>query len=140
MSILEKFQNKLVNLLFPFAKRFSLAINLIFLAAILSTWTDLQLYWQIRILLIWIWFVNNEIYWAGTMERDFLPIQPGSGPFYSIYRFINVVFPLFLLIFLVIMLIPVPLWLKTGFCGAFILGIFLQAIGDLKYRPKKPEE
>jgi len=137
MNFLEKFRNKLVHFLFPFVEGFYPFISLVLLVA---AWSIPETYGQIRIALFWLWFVNSEINWAGTIERDYLPIQPGSSPFYHIYRFIDRVFFLFLLIFLIIMLIPGLLWLKSGFGGVFAIAIILRAIGDRKYRPKKPEE
>lgn len=135
MNFLEKSRNKLVFFLFPFIERFYLVISLIL---ILPAWTIS--YWQIRIVLFFLWFVIVEIYSAGTMERDYLPIQPGSGLFYHIYRFINAAsFPL-LLILLVILLIAEPQWLKNVFLGVFVMTVILRAIGDRTYRPKKPEE
>lgn len=137
MNIIEKSHNKLVHLLFPFVERFFLFISLIL---ILAAWCITETYWQIKIILFLLWYVNSEIYWAGTMERDFLPLQSGIGPFYHVYRFVNGTFLIFLLTFLVIMLVPVPLWLKSVFCGLFVIVVIIRAIGDRKYRPRKPEE
>jgi len=74
------------------------------------------------------------------MERDYLTIQLGNSLFYHIYRFIDQLFFLYLLVFLVIMLIQVPLWLKSAFLSVFVIAVFVRAIGDRKYRPKKQEE
>ncbi len=137
MNFLEKIRNKLVHFLFPFVEGFYPFISLVLIVA---TWSIPEAYGQIRIVLFWLWFVNSEINWAGIIERDYLPIQPGNSLFYHIYRFINQAFFLFLLIFLITMLIPGLLWLKSGFGVVFVIAIILRAIGDRKYRPKKPEE
>jgi hypothetical protein len=136
-SFVDKFRNKLVHFLFPFVERFFLVTSLVL---VLAAWSIPETYWQIRVILFWLWFVNSEIHWEGTMERDYLPIQSGSSPFYHIYRFIDGVSFLFVLIWLVIMLIPGPLWIKRVFLGVFAVSIILCAIGDRKYRPQKPEE
>ena len=107
---------------------------------IVAAWSIPETYWQIRVVLFWLWFVTSEIHSEGVMKRDYLPIQPGSSPFYHIYRFVDGVFFLFLLIWLVIMLIPGPSWLKNIFLGVLVLSVIFRAIGDKKYRPKKPEE
>lgn len=135
MNFLEKSCNKLVHFLFPFVARFFLVISLVL---ILAAWSIPEIYWQIKMVLFFLWYVNCGIYWAGAMERDYLPIQSGSSPFYHIYRFIDGVFFIFLFVFLVIMLIPGLLWLKYALLGVFILAGILRAIGDRKYRPKKP--
>ena len=137
MNFLEKSRNKLVHFFFPFVERFYLVISL---ALILPVWFIPGTYWQIRIISFFLWFVIVEIHWVGTMERDYLPIQPGSGLFYHIYRFINAVSVSLLLIFLAILMIVEPLWLKNVFLGVFIITVILRAIGDQEYRPKKPEE
>lgn len=138
MNFLEKSCNKLVNFLFPFVER---SYPFVPLVLILAVFFIPVTYWQIRIVSILLWFVTNEIHFAGVMERDYLPIQPGSSPIYHIYRFISGVFLLFMPILLVIMLIPgMLLWLRYGFCGAFIIAVLIRDIGDRIYRPKKPEE
>lgn len=137
MNFLEKSRNKLVRFLFPFVERFFPVISFVLILAALSI---PKTYWPIKIVLYWLWFVNSEIYRASNMERDYLPIRPGSSPFYHIYRFIGGVFFLFLLILLVIMLIPGLLWLKSVFLGVLVIAVILRAIGDRKYRSKKPEE
>ncbi|WP_268057336.1 hypothetical protein [Caproiciproducens galactitolivorans] len=137
MNFMEKTRNKLVHVFFPFAERFYPFLSLVLLVA---AWSVPETYWQIRIVFFWLWLVHSEIHWAGAMERDYLPIQPGSSLFYHIYRFIDRAFFLFLLIWLVIMLIPEPLWLRSVFSGVFIMAVLLRAIGERKYRPKKPEE
>gem|GEM_PF-1317926 len=137
MKFLEKTRDKIMHFLFPFVARFFLVVSLgLFLAASAVP----APYWQIKMVLFWLWFVNNGIYSSGTMERDYLPIQPGSSPFYHIYRFINGVFFLFLLVFLAVLLLPELLWLKTVFLAVFVMAAVLCAIGNRKYRPKKPEE
>ena len=137
MDFLEKSRNKLVRFLFPIVERFYLFISL---ALLVTAWSIPETYWQIRVVFIWLWFANSEIEGAGITERDYFPIQPGSSPFYYIYRCIDQVFLLFLLIFLVILLIPGLLWLKRGFFCAFVVALILRAIGERKYRSKKPEE
>ncbi len=137
MNFLEKTRNKIMHFLFPYVARFFSVISLVLL---LAAWFIPETYWQIKMVLFFLWYVNCEIYWAGIMDRDYLSIQSARSHFYHIYRFVNGVFPLFLLIFLVIMLIPGPLWLKNIFCGVFVMAGILRAIGDRIYRPKKPEE
>jgi hypothetical protein len=137
MSFLEKFHNKLVYLLFPIIKPLSIIVSL---ALIVVAWSVGETYKQISVVIPCLGFIFSDISSAGVMERDYLPIQPGSGPFYHIYRFISRVSFLFLLITLVIVLIPDPLWIKYIFLGVFVIAIILRAIGDKKYRPKKPEE
>lgn len=137
MNFLEQSRNKLVHFFFPFTERFYPFLSLVLIVA---TWSVPETYWQIRIVLFWLWFIHSEIHSAGIMERDYLPIQPGISLFYHIYRFIDRAFFLFLLIWLVIMLIPEPLWLRSVFSGVFIMAVLLRAIGEQKYRPKKPEE
>lgn len=137
MKFLEKSRNKLVQLLLPFVERFYPFISLVL---ILAAWSVPETYWPIRVILFWLWLVNSEIHWASITARDYLPIQPGSSTFYHIYRFIDRFFFLFLLIWPIVLLIPGPLLLKRGFIGVFVLTVILRAIGDWKYRPKKPEE
>jgi hypothetical protein len=137
LNDLEKSRNKLVHSLFPFVDRFYLLISLAWILLVLSI---PRTYWPIRIVLLFLWFVILEIHSAGTMERDCLPIQPGSGPFYHIYRFIDRIFLLLYLVFLVIMLIPGPGWLKDVFLGVLVMALIFRAIGDRKYRPQKQEE
>ncbi len=135
MNFLEESRNKLVHALFPFVERFYLFLSLGLLVAAVFIPNK-----QINIIFWWLWFVTIEINSAGVMERDYLPIQPGSSPFYYVYRFIDQAFCLFLLIWPVILLIPVPLLIKYVFLGVFVISVILRAIGDTKYRPKKPEE
>lgn len=137
MNFLEEFRNKLVHLFFPFVEHFYLILSLVLLVA---AWSIPRTYWQIRVVLFWLWFVTSEVNSAGIMEQDYLPIQPGSSPFYRLYRFIDRFFFLFLLVLLVILLLPELLWLKEGLLGVFVVAVILSAIGDRKYRPKKPEE
>lgn len=137
MNFLEESRNKLVHLLFPFVERFYPFISLVLIVA---AWSIPEIYWQIIIIIFFLWFVTSEIHRAGVMKRDYLPIQPRSSPFYHIYRFIERFFFLFFLIFLVIMLIPGPLWIKNSFWSVLVIVVILRAIGDSKYRPKKPEE
>ena len=89
--------------------------------------------------LFWLWAVTSEIYTAGLMERDYLPIQPGNGIFYYIYRFLDTAFFLLLFALLVILLLPGLIPLKEWSLGILVGGVILRAIGDHKYRPKKPE-
>ncbi|HEX3016598.1 MAG TPA: hypothetical protein VHP31_01945 [Caproicibacter sp.] len=140
MSYLEKFRNKLVHLLFPFVERFLIVISVVLVVSILLTWSVPQKYWQIRSIIFWLIIIYNEIHSAGVMERDYLPIQPGNGPFYRIYRFIDVIFFLLLLVLLVSFLVPGPPWLNNSFYGVLIVAVILRTIGDQKYRPKNPEE
>lgn len=140
MSYLEKFRNKLVHLLFPFVERFLIVISVVLVVSILLTWSVPQKYWQVRSIIFWLIIVYNEIHRAGIMEHDYLPIQPRSSPFYRIYRFIDAIFFLLLLFMLVMILVPGPSWLMYGFCGVLIVAAILRAIGEKKYRPKKPEE
>ncbi len=137
MGFLGKFRNKTVHFLFPFIERFYLFIAL---ALLVAAWSIPRIYWQIRVVLFWLWLITSEVNWAGIMEQDYLPMQPGSSPFYRLYRCINRFFFLFLLVLLVILLLPEFLWLKEGLLGVFIVVVILCAIGDRKYRPKKPEE
>lgn len=137
MNFLEKSRNKLVHFLFPFVECFYPFLSLVLIVAV---WAIPETYWQIRIVFIWLWFVNSEINREGTMKHDYLAIQPGRSHFYHIYRFVDGVFFLFLLIWLVILLIPGLLWLKGGFGGVFVIALILRAVGDRKYRPKQSEE
>lgn len=137
MNFLEKFRNKLAHLFFPFVEHFYLILSLVLLVA---AWSIPRTYWQIRVVLFWLWFVTSEVNSAGIMEQDHLPIQPGNSPFYHLYRFIDRFFFLFLLVLLVILLLPELLWLKEGLLGVLIVAVIFSAIGDRKYRPKKPEE
>ncbi len=140
MNFLEKFRNKLVHFLFPFIERFFLVIALVLMVSIWFAWSVPQPHSQTRAVLVWLTLVYSQIYRAGVTERDCLPLQPGSGPLYRSYRFIDRVFFLFFLIWLLLLLIPVPLWVSGTFAGAFVAAVILRTIGDLKYRPKKPEE
>ncbi|TQI67538.1 hypothetical protein [Clostridium sp. KNHs216] len=137
VDILKKFRNKLVHFLFPFIERFYLFIAL---ALLVAAWSIPRTYWQIRVVLFLLWLVTSEVNSAGIMEQDYLPMQPGSSPFYHLYRCIDRFFFLFLLVLLVILLLPEFLWLKEGLLGVFIVAVILRAIGDRKYRPKKPGE
>jgi len=137
MNFLERSRNKLVHFSFPFVERFYPFLSLGLLVAAFSV---PETYWPIRAALFWLWFVTSEIHSAGVMERDYLPIQSGNSPFYHIYRFIDQGYFLFSLVFLVILLIAEPLWLKNVFLGVFVMIVILRAMGDRKYRPKKPEE
>lgn len=135
MSFLEKLRNKIVRFLYPYLAHFFLILYFVLFLAVCSI---PETYWQIRMVLLWLWIVNNALHWAGTMERDYLPIQPGYSLFYHVYRFISETSFLFFPIFLVAMLIPALLWLKIGFCGVLLAVVILRAVGDRKYRPKKP--
>ncbi len=137
MNFLEKSRNKLVHFLFPFIERFYPFVSLVLLVA---AWSVPETYWQIRVALFLLWFVNNEIYYAGTMERDYLPVQSGNSPFYYIYRFIDGTSFLLFPVLPVILPILGPLWIKNGLVGLLVLAVILRAVGDRKYRPKKPEE
>lgn len=136
-GILRKICNKTVHFLFPFFERFYLFIAL---ALLVAFWSIPGTYWRIRVVLFWLWFVTSEVKSAGIMKQDYLSIQPGISLFYHLYRCINRFFFLFLFVLLVILLLPEFLWLKEGLLGVFIVGVILRAIGDRKYRPKKPEE
>lgn len=97
--------------------------------------------WSIRIILTWAWLVNSEIYFSGTLERDYFPIQPGNGVFYHIYYFLDKSIFLFLLLWLILIFLPWPsLQIKAQFSIVIIVAWIFRAIGDKKYRPKKPEE
>lgn len=137
MSFIEKSHNKLVDLIFPLVERFYFIVSLVLLVA---AWSIPETYWKIRVVLLWLWCLTSDIYSSGIMERDYLPMQPGSSPFYHIYRFIDQVFFLLLLIWLVILLVPGSLWPKRIFLGMFFMAVILHAVGERKYRPKKPEE
>lgn len=137
MNFLEKSRNKLVHLLFPFIERFYIVIFLILFVAF---WAIPSTYWQIRGTLIWLFLVISNINYDGNMERDRLPLQPVNTLFYHIYRFSNLLCFLLLLLWLIMLFFPVPVWLKFTFLGVFVIAGILQAIGDHKYRPKKPEE
>ncbi|MGX8711290.1 MAG: hypothetical protein ACQGTM_13720 [bacterium] len=136
MGFLGKFRNKTVHFLFPFIERFYLFIAL---ALLVAAWSIPRIYWQIRVVLFWLWLITSEVNWAGIMEQDYLPMQPGSSPFYHLYRCIDRFFFLFLLVLLVILLLPEFLWLKEGLLGVFIVAVILRAIGERKYRPKRPD-
>lgn len=137
MEALEKYRGKVVHFLFPIVERFYLVASLVLLVA---AWFVPDTYWPLRVVLFWLWLLVTEIDSAGRMERDYLPVQPGSSIFYHIYRFVEAISLVFLLVLLAIMLIPGLMWIKEGFLGVFIIGVILRAIGDRKYRPKKPEE
>ena len=137
MNSFKKIQNQLIRSFFPFVERFYPFLSL---ALILPAWLIPDTYWQTRVVFFWFWFITSEIRWTGVKERDYLSIQPGSGLFYSIYRLIDRFFFLFLILVPVILLTPGPQWLKDGFLGVLVLAVLLRAIGDWKYRPKKPEQ
>ena len=137
MNFFEKSRNKLVHLLFPLVERVYPFLSLVLILAI---WLIPEACWRIRVVSFGLWLLSSEVHWAGAMERDCLPIQPGGGIFYHIYRFIDGTLFLFWFIFLVIMLIPGPRWLGDGLCGVLIIAVSLRAVGERKYRPKKPEE
>ncbi|MGX8701289.1 hypothetical protein [Caproiciproducens sp.] len=137
MGFLEKFCNKTVHFLFPFIERFYLFIDLgLFVAA----WSLPETYWKIRVGLLWTLGLIYDIYSSGVMERDHLSIQPETDFFYRIYRTIDWFFFPFYLIWLIILLIPQLMFIARVFSGVIIVGIILRAVGDHKYRPKKPEE
>lgn len=137
ISILEEIRNKLVHFLFPFVSRFYLvAYMALFLAALFTPET----YLPIKIVLFCLMFLHIEINSEGTLERDYLPIQPGNSIFYHIYRFIDGVSFFFLPILPVIMLILGSQWLQNVFLGIFVIAAIIDIIGNRKYRPKKPEE
>lgn len=140
MDFLEKSRMKLVHLVFPFVERFRLVIAVVLVVSVLLAWSVPQTYWQIRSFLFWLIVVNNEVNWAGTIERDYLPLQPGSSAFYHIYRFANGIYFLFFLIWLLFILVPVTVWIARILAGLFIVVTIIRAVGDHKYRPKKPEE
>lgn len=137
MNFLEKSRNKLVHFIFSHLEGI---FPFVVLVLIIAAWSVPETYWQIRVVLIWLWLVTIEIDLEGTMERDFLPIQPGSSRFYHIYRFTDRFFFLFLLILLADMLILPVIWLTYVFIGAIVPVTVIRAVGDRKYRPKKPEE
>lgn len=137
MNFFEKFRNKLVHFCFPFIERFYIVIFLILFVAF---WAIPGTCWQIRGTLIWLFLVISNINYEGNMERDHLPLQPGNNLFYHIYRFSDLLYFLILLFWLILLLFPAPMWLFEVFVGVFVIACILQAIGDHKYRPKKPEE
>ncbi len=137
MSFLEKANSKVVHLLFPLVERISLFVPFVVLIAV---WSIPEVYWPIRVVLFWIWFMCNEIQWEGAAERDCLPLQPGSGLFYTAYCLISDTAFLFLLILMIVVLVPLPLVLKGIFLGVYVAALIPRTIGDAKYRPKKPEE
>lgn len=137
MNFLEKSRNQLVRLFFPFVERFYLVLSL---GLLVVAWSTFEAYWRIRVILFWLWMVISEIQSAGVRKRDYLPIQSGSGIFPRVYRFVDQAFFLFLLILLIVLLLPVSLWLKQVLLGVLVLAVILRAIGERKFRPKKPEE
>lgn len=137
MNIIEKYRNKLLKFLFPFIDHFYPIISLVLIVAALSV---PKTFWQIEVVLFWLWLVNSEIYWKGVMERDYLPIQSGNNLFYHIYRFIDLASFFLLLIFLAVMVIPGLLVLKRIFLVMFVIAVILRTIGNRKYRLKKPKE
>lgn len=76
MSFLEKSRNKLVHFLFPSIERFYLMSGIL----IFSSCFIPETYWQIRVVLLWLWLIIIEIHGAGVMERDYLPMQAGTTP------------------------------------------------------------
>jgi hypothetical protein len=137
MSFLEKANRKVVHLLFPLVERvyyFIAAVILLFI------WALHQSYWPIQSVLMWLWLLIIEIHGEGVAERDRLPIQPGSSFFYRIYRLINDVSFLFLLILLIVLLAPGLMLLKGIVLGVYVVALIPRTVGDAKYRPKKPEE
>jgi hypothetical protein len=137
MSFLEKANSRVVHLLFPFVERISLFIPFVVLIAV---WSIPEAYWPIRVILVWIWFMCNEIQWKGAAERDCLPLQPGNGLFYTVYRLISDTAFLFLLIMMIVVLVPLPLLPKGLVLGVYVATMIPRTIGDQKYRPRRPEE
>ncbi len=138
MNSLEKANSKAVHFLFPHVERIYYFIAP---ATLLAIWSIPETYWPIRVILIWCWFLSNEIHWKGVAERDCLPIQPGITLFYRVYRVMDETAFLFLSICLIVLLLPGPPRLKYYVVGGLlILTLVLRGIGDRKYRPKKPEE
>lgn len=137
ISFLDQFNNKAVHLLFPFVERFFWIIPL---TVILAVWSIPATYWQIRVILFWLWFVSDEVKWEGVLKRDHLPIQPENSLFYRIYRVTDRTAFLILLILLIAILVPGPPWIKAAVLVAYVLSQILRGMGDRKYRPKKPEE
>lgn len=136
MNFLEKSRDQLVHFLFPAAGRFYPVISLVL---ILAVWSVPETYWPVRSILMWLWLVNGGIHFAGIFERDYFPVQPGNGAFYRIYRFSDSAVWLFLLLWLI--LIPGPSRQVKMLFGVVIVAVWiLRAVGDRKYRPKKPEE
>ncbi len=137
-GFLEKFRNKTVHFLFPFIERFYPFIALVLLVA---AWSIPEAYWSVRVILMWFWLVNSEIYYVGIMERDHLPIRSGNGVFYRVYSFLDIAVLLFLLFWLIFILLPgISLQAKARSSIVIVAAWILRAIGDHKYRPKKPEE
>ena len=137
MSFLEKANSRVVHLLFPLVERICYFVPFVVLIAV---WSIPEVYWPIRVVLVWIWFMCNEIQWKGAAERDCLPLQPGNGLFYTVYRVISDTAFLLLLIFMIVILVPLPLLAKSIVLGVYVAAMILRSIGDRKYRPKKPEE
>ncbi len=138
MSFFDKFRKKLVSLLFPIMGRFYPVISLVL---ILAAWSIPEAYWSVRIILVWLWLVNSELYFAGILEHDYLPVQPGNGVFYRIYRFLDGAILFFLLLWLILILLPGPSpQVKAQFGVVIVVVWILRTIGDRKYRPKKSEE
>ena len=137
MSLLEKANSKIVHLLFQLVESICYFVPFVVLIAV---WSIPEVYWPIRVVLVWIWFMCNEIQWKGAAERDCLPLQPGNGLFYTVYRVISDTAFLLLLIFMIVILVPLPLLAKSIVLGVYVAAMILRSIGDRKYRPKKPEE
>lgn len=138
MNFLGKFNKKLVGLCFPVIGRFYYVISLVLL---LAAWSMPEAYWSVRIILVWAWLFNSEIYFSGILERDYLPIQPENGVFYHFYCFLHNSIFLFLLLWLILTLLPWPsLQIKAQFGVVVAVACIFRAIGDRKYHPKKPEE
>jgi len=102
-------------------------------------WFLPEIYWQLKEILLLLLFIVVDIQSSGSIERDYLPIQPGNGIFYYIYRFLDTAFFLLLFALLVILLLPGLIPLKEWSLGILVGGVILRAIGEWKYRPKKPE-
>ena len=137
MSFLEKANSKVVHFLFPFIEHNYYYISVV---VALAFWALHQSYWLIQMILLWLWLLIIEVHWEGAAERDRLPLQPGNGIFYRIYRLINETAFLFILILLIVMLAPGPLLPKDILLGAYVVALISRTIGDRKYRPKRSEE
>ncbi|MBW7572836.1 hypothetical protein [Caproiciproducens faecalis] len=137
MNFLENFNHKIVHFLYPLTKRLYLILPLVLVLAVFSVpETDKP----IVSVLFWLWLVIIESRWSMDLEQYHLPLQPASGAFYHIYRFAEQVRVLVTLLWLIVLLIPGPMWLKRNFAIVLILLIIIRTIGDKRYRPQKPEE
>lgn len=137
MNFLEKYRNKFIRFSFPFTERLYVVICIVLISLL---WFLPEIYWQLKEILLLLLFIVVDIQSSGSIERDYLPIQPRNSIFYHIYRLLDNFFLLFMLILILVTLIPGLTRIKVGLWVAFVIGSVLRAIGEWKYRRKKPEE